>query len=103
MNVRSCLINYWSESCSDEFKAYLNKHENSNAKLWHFEGFNDNDDERCVLFIFEYPVNVDVKKFENVKFVDTVSSINDLLYYLESNSFDHYQDMNSTFQLDLKK
>ena len=103
MNVRSCLINYEWEKVSGEFTKYLQKLSSSKATMWYFEGYNDDDSQRCALFVFEYPVNVDVEKFENVEFVDTISSLNELFYQLESNSFDHYVDMQSTFRLDLKK
>lgn len=102
MNVRSCLINYDWEKVSSEFTKYKQKLSNSKATMWHFEGYNDDDSQRCVLFVFEYPVNIDLEGFENVEFVDTISSLNELFYQLESNSFDHYVDMHSTFKLDLK-
>lgn len=103
MNVRSCLVSYDSEKAGEQFVKYLNQISNSKATMWHFEGFNDNDNDRCALLVFEYPVNIKLEKFEHVKFEGTASSLNDLLYYLESNSFDHYVDMHSCFQLNLKK
>lgn len=103
MNVRNCIISYSQEKVSDEFNKYLGKLSNSKATMWHFEGFNDNDDDRCALLVFEYPVNINIEKFEHVKFEGTASSLNDLLYYLVNNSFDHYIDMHSCFQLNLKK
>ena len=103
MNVRSCLLSYDSEKVSDDFIKYLEKLSKMKATMNHFEGWNDSDSIRYVLFTFEYPVNINVEKFDNVWLEDTISTLNDLLFFIEGQACDHYVDMKSCFQLDLKK
>lgn len=103
MNVRNCIISYDWKKVSDEFNKYLGKLSNSKATMNYFEGWNDDDSIRQALFTFEYPVNVDVEKFEHVWFEGTVPSLNSLLFFIEDQTCDHYIDMQNGFQLDLKK
>lgn len=103
MNVRSCLLSYNSEKVSDDFKKYLEKLSKLKATINYFEGWNDSDSIRYALFTFEYPVSINVDKFENVWFEDTISTSNDLLSFIEEQICDHYMDMKNGFQLDMKK
>lgn len=103
INVRSCLLSYDSEKVSDDFKKYLEKISKLKATINYFEGWNDSDSIRYVLFAFEYPVSINVDKFDNVWFEDTISTLNDLLSFIEEQICDHYMDMKNGFQLDMKK